>query len=186
MPNAESHVKILQELEGKLADLERRSGIVKDIEEIKQLKWKYFYLMDDAIRGQNINLFKDITDLFVPDDLKPKAKSSLHGQFTGVNEITDFFKSFTSIANFSVQTGANPIVKVNGDMATGIFYMTASLTMKEGNQATWICILYNDLFKKIDGKWYFKETKADYVYWSPFDKGWQKQWYVFEPQKAAR
>lgn len=168
----------LKELQDRVNKLQTVTYSLKDVEEIKNVKWKFLFFADDAMRQHNAELWKEVIALFVPDKMKPKVVSSLHGEFNGVKELEDFFKKFTDDITFSLQFGHNPIVKVNGDMATGDFYMTSSLTMKEGNQAAWVAGKYNDVFQKIDGKWYIKEIKVNFYYWTPFEEGWANKQFM--------
>lgn len=168
----------LKDLEERMNKVEERQTILADMNEIRNLKWTYFYLADNAIRGQDEKVWDELLDNYFTKDAK--AEWTGLGGHKGIDALKKFFKGFNDTANFSIHQGHNPIIKVGpGDMAYGQFYLHVSLTMKAENQPVWIGGIYHDWFQKVDGKWFFKEIKGHFYYWTPYEQGWVKKPYLF-------
>ncbi|RLA44258.1 MAG: hypothetical protein DRR06_10165 [Gammaproteobacteria bacterium] len=47
----------------------------------------------------------------------------------------------------------NPIITVDGDRATGSWYIVGPWTYKENNKEIWMTARYDDDYSKINGVW---------------------------------
>ena len=166
----------IRDLEAKLKNLEERNLVLADIEAIKNLKSMYFYLADTAIRSGDVSKWDDLMNHFTED---ATCEWTGLGRYEGKEACTGFFRGFNDMASFSIHTGHNAIVKVDGDKAKGNWYLHVSLTMKKENLATWIAGYYEDVFQKVNGLWKFKEIKGEFYYWTPFEDGWVKRQFMF-------
>jgi len=61
---------------------------------------------------------------------------------------------------------------VDGDAATGTWYLFQPCTYAEGNQAVWGSARYDEEYVRVDGQWMFKHLTLTSHFWTPFDKGW--------------
>ncbi len=75
---------------------------------------------------------------------------------------------------FRVVKGTNPIIEVNDDTATGIWYILEPCTHAEGNRAVWQAARYDDEYVRVDGEWKVQNLKLDWRFITPFDEGWVK------------
>jgi len=69
----------------------------------------------------------------------------------------------------------NPLIRVDGEKATGKFYWHASITYKETNTATWAAGTYDSQYIRTEEGWKIKEKVVHFFYDTPFDKGWVKE-----------
>jgi hypothetical protein len=75
----------------------------------------------------------------------------------------------------------NPIIEVQGDTATGQWYLLEPCTMVTAGsqpQAVWGTARYEEEYVKVKGEWKFKTVHLMPVFWSPFDQGWVKKRFV--------
>ena len=74
---------------------------------------------------------------------------------------------------FSVHMVMNPIIEVEGDEATGQWYLFMACTQKNGGEnATWVSLRYDEEYLRVDGQWKFTSQKLTEYFWTPFDQGW--------------
>lgn len=164
-------------LEERIKKAQQKITVLEDIDEVRKVKYMYFYLSDNAIiAGDKAMYAKSVKELFLENST---AEWTGLGHHEGIDALAKFFTGFIDTANWSMHSGKNPIIKVNGDTATGTFYLHVALTMKKENKATWIAGRYDDNFKKVNGKWYIKDIRGHFYYWTPFDEGWVKKQYMF-------
>ena len=148
-----------------IADLERRVTIQEDIEAIKQLKARYCAVCDDDHNTEKI------TTLFVDDGIWEGADLGSH---QGHDAIRALFQSFKERISFSQHNVMNPIIEVNGDRATGTWYLLGPFTFRKGNRAIWLAARYDDDYVKINGEWKFQHLRATGRMAAPYEKGWAK------------
>jgi len=148
-----------------IADLERRITIQEDIEAIKQLKARYCAVCDDDHNTEKI------TTLFVEDGIWEGADLGSH---QGHDAIRALFQSFKERISFSQHNVMNPIIEVNGDRATGTWYLLGPFTFRKGNRAIWLAARYDDDYVKVNGEWKFQHLRATGRMAAPYEKGWAK------------
>jgi hypothetical protein len=148
-----------------IADLERRVTIQEDIEAIKQLKARYCAVCDDDHNTEKI------TTLFVEDGIWEGADLGSH---QGHDAIRALFQSFKERISFSQHNVMNPIIEVNGDRATGTWYLLGPFTFRKGNRAIWLAARYDDDYVKVNGEWKFQHLRATGRMAAPYEKGWAK------------
>ncbi len=148
----------LEDIAGRLRNLE-------DVEEIKRLKARYCAYCDDDYDADNI------ARLFVEDAVWDGGS---FGRYEGRDEIREFFVNAPQMLPFAVHMVMNPIIEVNGDAATGIWYLFQACTFAEGHRAVWGSARYDEEYVRVDGAWRFKNLKLTSNFWTPFDEGWVK------------
>jgi hypothetical protein len=131
--------------------LEERITRLEDIEAIKQLKFRYSHICDDMHNSKNI------ASVFASDGI---WESEAFGVAKGHAEIEELFRGFEKMFSFSQHNMMNPIIEVNGNSATGIWYIMGPWTQTEGNNETWMALRYDDEYIKVDGVWKYKHLKV--------------------------
>ncbi len=147
-------------------DLESRIRALEDVEAIKQLKASYCVHCDENFDADAL------TDLFVDDGIWESAGL---GRLEGKEAIHKFFVSASESISFAVHMVTNPIIKVDGDKATGIWYLLQPNTQSEDNRAFWGSARYDEEYVRVNGEWKIKHLKIATFFWTPFDEGWAKQ-----------
>jgi len=147
-------------------DLEARIRVLEDIEEIKKLKARYAYCLDERD-------WDGVVDFFTDD---AKVDFGAFGKYEGKKEIEEFFKvTFPPSTAFTLHMIQAPIIEVEGDRAKGQWYMHESATFTEGNTPAWGAVKYEDEFVRKDGKWKCNVSVVKIYYLTPYDEGWVKK-----------
>lgn len=131
--------------------LEQRITRLEDIEAIKQLKARYCEICDD---DHNPDL---IASVFAPDAI---WESEAFGKATGHAEIEALFQKFKDMFCFSQHNIMNPIINVDGDRATGMWYIMGPWTHTEGKDEKWMALRYDDDYVKVDGEWKYQHLRV--------------------------
>ena len=147
-------------------DLERRITILEDIEEIKKLKSRYGYNIDERD-------WDSVLDFYAED---ATVDFGVFGKYEGKEAIRKFFKeTLPPATTFSMHMSQDPIIEVKGNRAKGKWYLHESATFTEGNQAVWGAVKYEDEFVKRKGKWRCKSCLVNFLYLTPYEEGWVKK-----------
>ncbi len=89
-----------------------------DIEEIKQLKARYFRGIDTC----NLELLKTV----LADDVHIRFDSPTYQyEINGIDEAMNFYRNAFTHRRFGMHNGHTPEIKVSGDTATGIWYLVS-------------------------------------------------------------
>lgn len=133
-------------------------------EQLKELRAKYCYYVDEQH-------WAPFFDLFVPD-------STLDFGGMGVYEGRDGLERFA--AEFveaqlegSAHMLSNPILEIEGDEATGRWYIESPLTFVDGTGG-WRQGWYRDEYRRLDGTWKIESITMRFVYTADYDDetGW--------------
>ena len=54
----------------------------------------------------------------------------------------------------------NPIIEVNGDIATGIWHTMGPWDLKEDGKEVWRALRYDDDYVKINGEWKYSHLRV--------------------------
>lgn len=128
------------------ADLEARITRLEDIEAIKQLKVRYAHICDDLHNPETIN------SVFAEDGVWESAD---FGTARGHAEIKELFSKFRPMFTLSQHNMVNPLIEVDGDRATGVWYILGPWNPADGSPQ-WFFLRYDDEYVKVDGEWKFK------------------------------
>lgn len=153
------------DLEAELKDLARRVRVLEDIEAIKRLKARYCLHVDSGEPDK-------VADLFTADAV---WDGGAVGRYEGRDAIRAFMRDLPKMLSFALHHVMNPLIEVDGDAATGHWYLIEPCTMARTNQAVWGTAMYQDRYVRRDGDWRFADVKLVPVFWTPFDQGWAKQ-----------
>ena len=152
-----------------LEDIERRLRALEDVEEIKRLKARYCTYCDDNYDADKI------AGLFVEDAI---WDGGIRGKAEGRDGIRNFFVNASKRLPFAIHMVMNPIIEVNGDTATGIWYLFQACTYADGDRPVWGSARYDEEYVRVNGVWMFKHLKLTSHFWTPFDEGWVKAQFV--------
>ena len=64
------------------------------------------------------------------------------------------------------------VASIDGDRATGSWYLWQPMVTQGGDQAMWLAARYSDRYRRMDGRWMFEHVKIDVRFFSPYEKGW--------------
>lgn len=134
-----------------MAALEKRITRLEDIEAIKQLKARYCHICDDDHNPETVKTVFAEDGIWESDDF---------GTARGHAEISELFANFRKMFNFSQHNIMNPVIEVDGDRATGIWYIMGPWTYRENDDEKWLALRYDDDYVKIDGEWKYQHLRV--------------------------
>jgi hypothetical protein len=134
-----------------MSELEKRITRLEDIEAIKQLKVRYSHICDDDHNPDTI------ASVFAEDGIWESAD---FGIAKGHEEIRELFRNFRKMFNFSQHNMMNPLIEVNGNRATGVWYIMGPWTYTENNEEKWLALRYDDEYVKINGEWKYQHLRV--------------------------
>jgi uncharacterized protein (TIGR02246 family) len=149
--------------------LEERLRALDDIEEIRKLKARYAAACDDNYNADAI------AELFAEDAV---WDAGALGHAEGRAAIRKLFSGVAKFFPFAMHFLMNPNIEVDGERATGQWYLLQPGTLAKGNQAVWLDALYQDEYVRIDGRWLFKRMKVNTRFLTPYEEGWAKKPFV--------
>lgn len=119
-----------------------------DREAIKELAASYCYAVDEQNWEQLRNLFTDDATLdYGEDDL---------GRFEGHEEIPEFTAILDKLLEVTSHMVSNPMLHIDGDRATGRWYVDAREALTSGKTAL-TQGEYRDVYRRVDGEWKIAE-----------------------------
>jgi ketosteroid isomerase-like protein len=149
--------------------LEERIRALEDIERIKQLKARYAAACDNNYDADAI------AALFTEDAVWDGGRL---GKAGGREAIRKFFSRAAEYFPFAIHNVMNPIIEVDGDQATGQWYLIQPATMAKGNQAVWLAASYNDRYVRIGEDWKFQQLTVTVRFLTPYHEGWASKRFV--------
>jgi hypothetical protein len=147
-------------------NLQQRLNELEDIEAIKQLKYRYAEICDDFHNPDRV-----IT-LFTEDGI---WEGGPFGIGIGHAQIHELFEGFRDFIDFSQHNMTNPIIKVNGNTATGEWYLFGPYRIRGSQQAQWLSGTYKDDYVKINGEWKYQHLRFNLRLWAPYTEGWSDE-----------
>ena len=148
-------------------DLDQRLQVLEDIEAIKKLKARYCAYNDPDYDADGIASLFTVDGVWEGGDI---------GRYEGREAIRTFYREVAPKTwTFTVHMVMNPIIEVQGDKATGSWYVLHPCTLAEGNQAAWLAGRYEEEYTKFEGEWKIKHLKVFLFFSTPFDQGWAKE-----------
>lgn len=157
-----------------LDELEARIRKIEDVEAIKQLMWNYSYWLDYGEFDKVIDCFTDDAKLDVQTRGElGKDDATLNYACEGREAIRDFYnlvrhgKDRFSASHLIL----NPVVAVEGDKATGTFYLLEPTAIV---RAMWGHGRYDLEFVRVAGDWKISVFGFLWNFNTPYDEGWGK------------
>lgn len=135
-----------------VGELERRVRVLGDVEAIKRLKHRY---PDACDRGYDADT---LAALFAADAV---WDGGLFGRYEGREAIRDFFRGVSSDIVFAMYYMMNPIIDVDGDLATGTWYLFQTCTFAEGNTPIWGAARYDEEYVREADGWKFRNLRLN-------------------------
>jgi len=132
-------------------ELEKRITRLEDIEAIKQLKIRYSHICDDMHNPDTI------CSVFAEDGI---WESPDFGKAVGHAEIRELFRNFQKLFSFSQHNMTNPLIEVNGNRATGVWYISGPWDYTETGEKKWFALRYDDEYVKINGEWKYSHLRV--------------------------
>ena len=152
-----------------LEELAARVQVLEDIEAIKKLKARYCAAADQRDEDAFVGCFTADATWDGGD----------FGRYQGQEAIREFFRSIPNALSYAVHYVMNPQIEVDGERATGRWYLLEPCTMLEGGeQAVWGAAFYEEEYVKTEDGWKMSNLILAPTFWSPFDQGWVKQRFV--------
>ena len=138
---------------------------LEDIEAIKNLKSRYAGYCDDDYSPD------DLVTLFTEDAIWDGGQM---GRCEGREAIRTFFSAASGAVPFAIHHVTNPLIEVDGDRATGRWYLWQPCVFSKGDQALWMAGPYHDRYRRVDGNWLFEEVRVELRMLSPYEAGFAK------------
>jgi len=141
----------------RISDLEQQVKRLTDLQEIHQLKYRYFYIIDHFRSGE-------IGDVFTRDGT---ATMGPYGALDGRDELNRFFDERV-FPHFELilHAGHHPMIEFTSDTtARGTWmYEVYEITRESSPKGIWLCGLYQDEYRIEDGKWLISSLSGSYYF----------------------
>jgi hypothetical protein len=145
------------------SDLEKTIQRLADIEDIKQLKARYAAACDDDYNPDKL------APLFAEDAI---WDGSILGYAEGREAIHEFFSASSSLVPFAVHQVSNPLIEIDGDTATGQWYLWQPMVFQ--GAALWLSATYADEYVRQHGQWIYQHLKLNIRMLTPYEEGFAK------------
>jgi ketosteroid isomerase-like protein len=150
--------------------LEERVQALEDALEIANLKATY---VNGADGGWTFNPRSSDAEAIVPLFAQDGAwHSDSQGRAEGHAAIRKAWEKFSESMPFAFHTISNPIIRVDGDNATGEWHLFMRGTDAKG-QEFWSAGIYQDEFVRTPDGWRVKQTHPRLVFLGPYNQSWK-------------
>lgn len=153
------------------SDLAKHVQRLVDIEDIKQLKARYAAACDDNYNPDAL------ASLFTEDAI---WEGGILGHAKGREGIRRMFANIPKTVPFAVHQISNPLIEVDGDSATGSWYLWQPMLF--GDQALWLSAKYSDRYVRQGGVWLYQHLKLDVRMLTPYEVGFGKMRIIDVPR----
>jgi len=147
-------------------ELEARIKKLEDIEQVKKLQYTYAYLID-TLQGEKV------PDLFADNFI---AEYDQIGRYTTKEELLRFMIMARDGTTLMRHHMLAPIIEVEGDKATGTWYLLVNETdmTPQGEVPVWIQGKYENEYVRVGSEWKFSHLKFKFAFYTPYEDGWAK------------
>lgn len=119
------------------------------LEELRRLKYRYLRTLD-------LKLWEEFAETLADD---VSANYGAHLSFTGRDAVVDFMRKSLPSTIITVHQVHHPEIEVDGDMATGTWYLEDKVIVTEANMMLTGAAFYNDVYRRgADGIWRIATT----------------------------
>lgn len=147
------------------ADFAERLQRLENVEAIKKLKYAYAHACDDNYDANRL------APLFTDDAV---WDGGAMGVYRGREAIRAFFEGASVLVPFAIHQVTNPVIEIDGDRATGSWYLWEPIVFAQGNQAMWMAGRYHDRYRREGSGWMFEHVTVDLRMLSPYQEGFAK------------
>lgn len=131
-----------------------RLRVLEDIEQIKQLKYRYVVLIDEVITDPAAA--DDFVNLFINN---LQVDYDAYGTFTNKAALKTFLQTVISPGfAWGFHSATNPRIQVNGDYATAEWYLVAQTVAEGDNKVVPYYGHYEDEYVRTWTGWKFKRS----------------------------
>lgn len=156
---------------------------LEDIEEIKQLKGRYWIACDLDIVGGHNHDYETIAELYAQDgtweveaiDLPDLHRAARRAE--GRDAIREYFRANQERYAFCMHFGIAPVITVDGDTASGHWHLLATMHLKEPDIGFWAGAHYHDTYVRTADGWRIQSTRVTSGFSTPFEAGWHRTKY---------
>ena len=141
-------------------DLEARVKRLEDIEEIRTLRMRYHYFLNEV-------QFERMHELYTPDGV---LDYGYVGRAEGHEAIRDLVLRIPQSLQFVKQFIHNHIVEIDGDDATGISYLDARYA--RNGESVIVAGSFREKYRRLPEGWRISETKLILYFSVPLQQGW--------------
>jgi hypothetical protein len=170
-------------VEERLEELEREVRLLKDLEEIRMLKARYWKGCDGDIVVGPSHEVEDVVELYTEDGSwqlmpleTPEGRVEPLGAF-GRDEIRAQFTHFRAHFSFIMHFGMAPIIEVDGDRATGHWHYIATMDSPDSESSILSAGVWFDEYVRTDAGWRIKSSRGYSGFRTPLEEGWKKTKY---------
>jgi hypothetical protein len=150
-----------------LEEMEKRLAELESIEAIRKLKGRYTQIVDGFLDEPFESCFTE-NGVW---DLGPA------GSYVGRKAIGEIFKKVPEFQPFAIHYFVEADISVDGDKATGTWFMWEPATEGDG-KAVWSAGVEYEKYERVNGEWLISELKLTSVFRTPYEQGWHKQRYT--------
>ena len=133
-----------------------------DIEAIRALKYHYARLCDNGYPADELAALFTADAVWHGDPL---------GRYEGREAIRAFFAATPDMLLFAAHYLTNPLIEVDGDTATGSWYLWEPLVARQTNQAYWLMASYADRYRREADGWKFANMTLLIKSFTPYEQG---------------
>lgn len=159
-------------IEARIAQLEREIIRLKDIEAIKQLRWRYSRACDD---DNNVSL---LLPMFAEDG-EIVLNPPFSGTYQGHAALEAMFRDNARVngVRWTTHYYLQPIIEVHADglTAEASWYLWEPATMDfpdASNEGVWLAGEYFDQYRKTGNDWKFTRIEINIRMMASYEKGW--------------
>ena len=149
--------------------LERRVQRLEDLEAIRDLKARYAAACDNGYDADTL------AAMFTEDAVWDGATLGRHVRREAIRA---FFQGSSSRISFARHHVSNPLIEIDGDTATGTWYLLQTCTYIRDNQAVWGAGTYRDRYVRTAEGWRFSQVRLESHFWTPYEAGWAKVTFI--------
>ena len=124
------------------------------IELIKQLKARYFRFLDTGNQ-------EGVESVFTEDATAHFIGGHYDIDVQGRDKLLKFYAYSFTEEKFGMHNGHHPEISVDGDNATGLWYLQDIFINLEENTTVMGSAIYEDTYIKVDGEWKIKTTNYE-------------------------
>ena len=137
---------------------------MSDQSAIERLKYRY-------LRALDLKLWDEFADTLTPDvtaSYGPKLR------FEGRDAVVDFMRNSLPPAIITVHQCHHPEIVIDGDSATGTWYLDDKVIISEHRMLLTGAAFYDDTYRRDDGTWRIARTGyvRSYEATQPLPEGW--------------